>query len=79
MIRGSKAITPEIVKFMSYYMPLKKVGKNWVGICPAHSENTSSFVISPSKQLYHCFGCGESGDVWDFLNKHVNLSENGGR
>jgi len=64
----------DIVDVISEYIPLKKTGQNWKGLCPFHSEKTPSFIVSPSKQIYHCFGCGIGGDVFTFLNKYENLS-----
>ena len=64
----------DIVDIISEYIPLKKTGQNWRGLCPFHSEKTPSFMVSPSKQIYHCFGCGSGGDVFTFLIKYENLS-----
>lgn len=64
----------DIVEFIQKYVKLKKQGKNYVGLCPFHKEKTPSFVVSGEKQLYHCFGCGASGDVVTFLMKFENLS-----
>lgn len=64
----------DIVEFIGRYVKLKKQGSNFVGLCPFHQEKTPSFVVSPSKQLYHCFGCGASGDVVTFLMRIENLS-----
>ncbi|MBU1262163.1 DNA primase [bacterium] len=58
-----------IVDIASNYVSLKKVGKNFLGRCPFHEEKTPSFTISPEKQLFHCFGCGEGGDLFSFLMK----------
>jgi DNA primase len=64
----------DIVEVLSDYLPLKKSGQNYKGLCPFHSEKTPSFIVSPSKQLYHCFGCGSGGDVFNFLVQYENLS-----
>lgn len=64
----------DIVDVLSDYLPLKKSGQNYKGLCPFHSEKTPSFIVSPSKQLYHCFGCGAGGDVFNFLVQYENLS-----
>lgn len=59
----------DIVSIVSEYVPLKKRGRNFLGLCPFHSEKTASFTVSPEKQLFHCFGCGEGGNVFAFLMK----------
>ena len=52
------------------YVPsLNKRGKNFVGLCPFHKEKTPSFTVSPDKQIYHCFGCHEGGNVFSFISK----------
>ncbi len=66
----------DIVEFISDYVPLKRAGQNYKAHCPFHSEKTPSFMVSPSKQIFHCFGCGVGGDVVTFLMKHENLSFN---
>ncbi|MEF3168289.1 MAG: DNA primase [Deltaproteobacteria bacterium] len=55
------------------YTPLKKQGRNWVGLCPFHQEKTPSFSINEDRQFFHCFGCGESGDAITFLMKIAGL------
>jgi DNA primase len=64
----------DIIDFISGYVQLKKAGQNWKGLCPFHQEKTPSFTVSQSKQIFHCFGCGEGGDVITFLLKHDRLS-----
>ncbi|MFA6078396.1 MAG: DNA primase [Candidatus Omnitrophota bacterium] len=63
----------DIVEVISRYVPLKKAGRNYKAPCPFHHEKTPSFVVSPDKQIYHCFGCGAGGNVFSFLMKFENL------
>ena len=63
----------DIVNIITDYLPLKKAGINHVGLCPFHNEKTPSFTVSESKQFFHCFGCGEGGDVVTFIMKKENL------
>ena len=64
----------DIVSFISEYVPLKKMGRNFKAICPFHNEKTPSFVVSPERQIWHCFGgCGKGGDVYTFLMEYENL------
>jgi DNA primase len=64
----------DVVQTISDYVLLKKAGSNYKGLCPFHSEKTPSFVVNPEKQIYHCFGCGEGGNVFSFIMKWENLS-----
>ncbi|MCQ1530822.1 DNA primase [Lutispora saccharofermentans] len=59
----------DIVDIISQYMNLKKRGRNYIGLCPFHSEKTPSFSVSQDKQLFYCFGCGEGGNVSTFIQK----------
>jgi DNA primase len=63
-----------ILEVVSDYVGLKKTGKNFRGLCPFHSERTPSFMVNEEKQIFHCFGCGEGGDVFAFLMKAGNFS-----
>ncbi len=58
-----------ILEVVSDYVSLKKTGRNYKGLCPFHSEKTPSFMVNEEKQIFHCFGCGEGGDVFRFLMK----------
>ncbi len=64
----------DIVDIISEYIPIKKTGKNYTGLCPFHSEKKPSFTVSPIKQLYHCFGCGASGNVITFVMNYESVS-----
>lgn len=64
----------DIVEIIAGYLTLKKRGRNFLGLCPFHTEKTPSFSVSPEKQIYHCFGCGKGGNVFSFLMEHENLS-----
>ena len=57
----------DIVDYINQFVSLKRVGKNYVGLCPFHAEKTPSFTVSPDKQLYHCFGCGAGGNDFNFI------------
>jgi len=63
----------DIVSTISQYMSVKPSGSNYKGLCPFHGEKTPSFYINTSKQIYKCFGCGEGGDVINFVMKMENL------
>jgi DNA primase len=66
--------TADIVEIIADHVILKKTGKNYVGLCPFHTEKTPSFTVSSEKQIFHCFGCGEGGNVFTFLMKKDGLS-----
>ncbi|MGB7574084.1 MAG: DNA primase [Thermodesulfobacteriota bacterium] len=63
-----------ILEVVSDYVTLKKTGRNHRGLCPFHSEKTPSFMVNEEKQIFHCFGCGEGGDVFTFLIKAGHYS-----
>ncbi len=64
----------DIVDYISQYVDLKRNGNQYKGLCPFHIEKTPSFVVTPSKRLFHCFGCGAAGNVITFAMKYNNLS-----
>ena len=64
----------DIVDIISGYVKLQKKGSNLFGLCPFHHEKSPSFSVSPSKQMYHCFGCGVSGNVITFVMEYENYS-----
>ncbi|MBD3287905.1 DNA primase [candidate division KSB1 bacterium] len=64
----------DIVDLISGYLTLKKRGKNYFGLCPFHQENTPSFSVDPTKQIYHCFGCHKGGNAISFLMEYEKMS-----
>ncbi len=64
----------DIVEVVDRFVPLKKAGANYQACCPFHSEKTPSFTVSPTKQFYHCFGCGAHGTAIGFLMEHAGKS-----
>ncbi len=64
----------DIVEALSDYVSLKPSGENFKGLCPFHTEKTPSFVVSPAKQIFHCFGCGVGGNVFHFFMRYEGLS-----
>ncbi len=66
-----------IVDVIGRVVPLKKSGSNYKGVCPFHNEKTPSFVVSETKQIFTCFGCGATGDVLAFVKRYYNLDFRG--
>src|SRR5665648_585052 len=64
----------QIEKIIGEYIGLKRIGVNYKSNCPFHDENTSSFVVSPAKGIYKCFGCGKGGDAVHFVQEFENVS-----
>ena len=64
----------DIVDIVSQYVNLKKKGANYFGLCPFHNEKSPSFSVSPSKQMYYCFGCGAGGNVISFVMEYENYT-----
>jgi DNA primase len=64
----------DIIDVISEFVILKKAGKNYLGLCPFHSEKAPSFTVSPEKQIFYCFGCTVGGNVFSFLMKYQNIS-----
>jgi DNA primase len=63
-----------IVDIIGEYVPLKKAGQSYKGLCPFHTEKTPSFIVNPQKGIFHCFGCGVGGNVFNFLMKLKGIS-----
>lgn len=64
----------DVVDVISSYVKLKKQGATYFGLCPFHNEKSPSFSVTPGKQMYYCFGCGEGGNVYSFIMKYENFS-----
>jgi DNA primase len=64
----------DVVDIVGRYVQLKKGGANFMGLCPFHGEKSPSFSVSPSKQFYHCFGCGKNGNAISFLMDHAGMT-----
>ena len=67
----------DIVNLIGKYVEIRPAGKNFVGLCPFHNEKTPSFNVNPDIQRYKCFGCGKSGDIFDFIQEieHLDFPE----
>ena len=63
----------DLVSLIGEYIPVKKAGRNFNALCPFHGEKSPSFIISPERQLWHCFGCGKGGDVYTFLMEYEHM------
>ena len=64
----------DIVDVISSYVRLQKKGGTYFGLCPFHNEKSPSFSVTPAKQMYYCFGCGQGGNVFTFMMKYENYS-----
>jgi DNA primase len=64
----------DIVSVIGEYVPLKKAGQSYKGLCPFHSEKTPSFIVNPKKGIFHCFGCGIGGNVFTFIMKYKGIN-----
>ncbi|NBX55722.1 MAG: DNA primase, partial [Betaproteobacteria bacterium] len=64
----------DVVDIVGRYVQLKKGGANYMGLCPFHGEKSPSFSVSPTKQFFHCFGCGKNGNAIGFLMEHVGMN-----
>jgi len=67
--RGQK----DLLRIVSKYTSLKKVGRNYIGLCPFHNETEPSFTVNPKKQTFHCFGCKKHGNAEDFLREIAEI------
>jgi len=63
-----------IVEVVSDYLPLRRAGANYLGLCPFHAEKTPSFNVNPAREIFHCFGCGAGGNVFSFIMKIEGLN-----
>jgi len=63
----------DIVELISSYIPLKRAGRNFKALCPFHHEKTPSFMVSPDRQIYHCFGCSKGGNAFGFLMEYERM------
>src|SRR3989344_918385 len=63
----------DLVDFLRSYLKITPAGKNFRALCPVHQEKTPSFIVSPERKMWHCFGCGLGGDIIGFLMRYENL------
>ncbi len=63
----------DLVDLVGAYVPLKRAGERWKGLCPFHQEKTPSFTVNPKLGIFHCFGCHAGGDAFEFLKRHDRL------
>lgn len=63
-----------IASYIGEHIPLKKAGRNFKGVCPFHAEKTPSFMVSDEKEIFHCFGCGEGGNIFSFVTKYEGVT-----
>ena len=63
-----------IVDVVSSYIPLTKKGKNYFGVCPFHDDHSPSMSVAEDKQIYKCFSCGASGNIFTFIENYENIS-----
>lgn len=63
----------DLVSLLGEYITVSRAGKNFKAVCPFHNEKSPSFVISPERQIWHCFGCGKGGDCYTFLMEYERL------
>src|SRR6202034_3619623 len=64
----------DIIEIVGGFVKLKKRGANYLGLCPFHDEKTPSFTVSPTKEIYKCFGCGKAGNSVSFIMEHEHAS-----
>src|ERR1051325_7623722 len=64
----------DIIDIIGGFVKLKRRGANYLGLCPFHNEKTPSFTVSPSKEIFKCFGCGRSGNTISFIMEHEKFS-----